>query len=69
MLTFKAKSARTKYTNIIMQKVFDEGVEGFKSDGYNPHNPSSMKYREWERGYNRAYFTNLKKVLERENNA
>jgi hypothetical protein len=52
-----------------MQKVFDEGVEGFKSDGYNPHNPSSMKYREWERGYNRAYFTNLKKVLERENNA
>lgn len=28
----------------------------------NPYNPNTQRNREWEVGYNKAYFENLKKV-------
>ena len=53
----------------LMQKAYVEGVEGFGSNAYNPyylHGSQGIRHREWERGYNAAYFLNLKKVLKEE---
>jgi hypothetical protein len=54
----------------LMQKAYADGVEGF---GKNLHNlyrstgAQGIKHREWERGYDTAYFLNLKRVLKEEN--
>jgi len=32
----------------------------------NPYRNNSMQYREWERGYNKAYFEQLRKVVHEE---
>jgi len=36
-------------------------VDGLWKEG-NPHHPDSYEYREWERGFNSAYFKNLEFV-------
>lgn len=38
-----------------------EGIQGFYKNLTNPHNKSSQAYREWEFGYNKAYFENLER--------
>ena len=54
---------------------FERGVNGFKRNHYirnvkghkiiatvSPYNFNTMQHREWQRGYNFAYFKNLEKV-------
>ena len=35
---------------------FNQGITGFKLNKNNPFNENSMQHREWQRGYNFAYF-------------
>ena len=46
---------------------FEKGVIAFNR-GFikSPYNINTMQYREWQRGFNTAYFENLKKVKQRE---
>ena len=46
--------------------VFEAGKLGFKRNRSNPFNSNTYSYREWERGYNDAYFENLEKVKAKE---
>ncbi len=46
--------------------VFKSGKEGFRRNKSNPFNVDTYSHREWERGYNAAYFENLEKVKARE---
>jgi hypothetical protein len=46
--------------------VFESGKLGFRKNEANPFGKNSHSHKEWERGYNAAYFENLKKVQERE---
>ena len=54
---------------------FERGVNAFKGKQYiqtvkktkiiatvSPYNPNTMQHREWQRGYNSAYYKNLEKV-------
>ena len=43
---------------------FKKGYHAFQRGAKytNPYRHNSMQYREWERGYNKAYFENLRKV-------
>lgn len=51
-------------------KPFDEGVRAFQRGNLvNPYNPDTSRYRDWEFGFNTAYFSNLKAVKEKEANA
>ena len=58
---------------------FERGVNAFKGNQYirnvkghkviatvSPYNSNTMQHREWQRGWNTAYFENLKKVKQRE---
>ena len=58
---------------------FERGVNAFKGKQYiqtvnknkiiatvSPYNPNTMQHREWQRGYNFAYFKNLEKVKREE---
>lgn len=48
-------------------KPFDEGRLSFKKGQLtNPYNPETSRYRDWQFGFDRAYFENLAKVKERE---
>jgi len=47
-------------------KAYYEGITGFKGNKTNPYPTDSYKYKEWERGYNNAYFQNLEKVIAKE---
>ncbi len=48
-------------------KPFHKGIEAFKRGKIgNPYNPNTTDHRDWEHGFNRAYFSNLKKVKEDE---
>jgi hypothetical protein len=38
---------------------FNEGKEGFVRNRNNPYREGTDRYREWERGYNTAYFENI----------
>lgn len=50
-----------------VDKVFKEGKKSFFSGNLgNPYNPDTYRNREWERGFNSAYFQNLEKVKKRE---
>ena len=47
---------------------FEKGINAFKKGNMkNPYNFRTMKYREWQRGYNLAYFKNLEKLKRDEN--
>ena len=44
-----------------------QGYSAFKRGGQvNPFNSDTMQYREWDRGYQKAYDENLKKVIRNE---
>ena len=46
---------------------YDKGAFAFKrGTNKNPYHFNTMQHREWQRGYNFAYFANLKKVKEYE---
>jgi hypothetical protein len=45
-----------------VQVAFESGKTGFRNNMYNPFHPKSDLYKEWERGYNREYFDNLKRL-------
>jgi len=46
---------------------FNTGYDGFKYNRLvNPFHKDTMQFREWNRGFNRAYFDNLKRVKDNE---
>jgi|TARA_R110000822_G_scaffold225112_1_gene357956 hypothetical protein len=46
---------------------FQKGLEDFKRGRIgNPFHKDTMQYREWERGFNRAWYENLKRVFNNE---
>tara|TARA_R100001594_G_scaffold70862_1_gene105358 strand:+ start:754 stop:1023 length:270 start_codon:yes stop_codon:yes gene_type:complete len=58
---------------------FERGLNAFRGNQYirsvngikiiateNPYNSNTMQYREWQRGYNFAYFKQLEKVNQNE---
>jgi len=46
---------------------FQQGYSAFKRDGQvNPFHSDTMQFREWDRGYNKAYDENLTKVIRNE---
>ena len=46
---------------------FKKGITAFKVGEFgNPYPANTDSNRQWEAGYNKAYFDNLKKVKERE---
>lgn len=48
-------------------KPFDEGQLAFKKGRLtNPYNVGTSRYRDWQFGFDRAYFDHLKIVKERE---
>ena len=47
-----------------MQDIVNQGREGFKKNKRNPFPPSADRAREWERGYNQAYYECLKRLRE-----
>jgi hypothetical protein len=40
-------------------KPFEAGKRGFRTNAENPYQEGSHNYKEWERGYNQEYFSNL----------
>ena len=49
---------------------YDKGVFAFKRGAdRSPYHLNTMQHREWQRGYNFAYFANLKRVKEYESRA
>ena len=51
-------------------KPFDEGRLAFKRGQLtNPYNPDTSRHRDWQFGFDRAYFDHLKVVKEKEQNA
>ena len=46
---------------------FEKGINAFKKGNMkNPYHFRTMRYREWQRGFNFAYSINLKKVKKHE---
>jgi len=46
---------------------YSMGFDGFKYNRQaNPFHQDTMQYREWNRGFSKAYFDNLKRVKENE---
>lgn len=46
-------------------KPFEEGIRAFKAGNLdNPYGPDTTRYRDWNFGFNTAYFDQLKKVRE-----
>jgi hypothetical protein len=46
---------------------FNTGYDGFKYNRpVNPFHKDTMQFREWNRGFNRAYFDNLKRIKDNE---
>jgi hypothetical protein len=44
-------------------KPYEEGIKAFREGNLgNPHKPSTKQGREWEMGFNKAYFRNLERV-------
>lgn len=50
-------------------KPFDEGRLAFRKGNLtNPYNPDTSRHRDWQFGFDRAYFENLEKVKTNEEN-
>ena len=48
---------------------YKRGVDDFhRGRVANPFHKDTMQYREWERGFNKAFFDNIKKVQKNERN-
>lgn len=43
-------------------KAFEQGKKGFYYNKDNPFKQDTYNYKEWERGFNKAYFENLRKI-------
>jgi hypothetical protein len=44
-------------------KPFNEGIKAFKEGRLgNPYRENTKDYRDWEFGFNKAYFSNLERV-------
>ena len=63
----RAKYKLGKYdAPLIIQ--YKRGIDDFyRGKVANPFHKDTMQYREWERGFNKAYFDKLKKVVYYEN--
>jgi hypothetical protein len=47
-------------------KPFNEGIKAFKEGRLgNPYRQNTKDYRDWEFGFNKAYFSNLERVQSR----
>jgi hypothetical protein len=47
-------------------KPFNEGIKAFKEGRLeNPYKQDTKDYRDWEFGFNKAYFSNLERVQSR----
>lgn len=50
------------------QKALEKGRKAFRAGNFNnPYGVKSYLRKEWERGFNEAYFENLEKVKRKEN--
>ena len=48
-----------------MNKVVKQGMDAFRKGNLaNPYGKTTNKYKQWEFGFNTAYFQNLEKVKE-----
>ncbi len=45
-----------------LKKVHKEGMEGFIANLSNPYGRNTSRNKEWERGYDKGYFMNLKRI-------
>ena len=46
---------------------YNMGYDGFRYNRHvNPFHKDTMQYREWNRGFDKAYFDNLKRVKDNE---
>lgn len=46
-----------------MRRQYEDGFWSFKHGVIvNPYNPATLQYREWQRGWNAAYFRNLERL-------
>ena len=45
-----------------LKQMYKEGMIGFMENLINPYSSDSPRYKEWERGYDKAYFINLKRM-------
>lgn len=51
-------------------KPFKRGMEAFRTGALgNPYNVDTQRHRDWELGFNKAYFAQLKRVQKREKNS
>ena len=50
--------------NLPLRVPYSEGKVGFYKNLDNPYPKNSMRFKEWERGFNAAYFKNLEKLSE-----
>ena len=47
-------------------KPFNEGIKAFKEGRLgNPYRENTKDYRDWEFGFNKAYFSNLERIQPR----
>ena len=45
---------------------FNQGITGFKRNKKNPFSNNTMQYREWERGFNSAFFSQRERIVNAE---
>ena len=45
-----------------LKKIHKEGIVGFQENFINPYVYGTSRFKEWERGYNKGYFINLKRI-------
>ena len=45
---------------------YNQGITGFRFNKKNPFPVKTMQHREWQRGYNFAFFKNLERVKREE---
>ena len=43
--------------------MIEEGREGFKENLTNPYSYGTSRYKEWERGFNKTYHENLRRLV------
>ena len=65
-MALKRKNNLSKY-DAPLSIQFKKGYNAFLYNGTSSYNKNTMQYREWQRGYDSAFFKNLEKVKQREN--
>jgi hypothetical protein len=60
------KNTRSKERDVPLRIQVEKGQRAFhRGKLVNPYKPNTSFYKEWERGFNKAYFENLKKIKDR----